>query len=95
MEFDHAIVRFSLFKPGLPQVRGRLGERELSLLGASGKDYPRDVFDVTYSFWSEFISGLAEGRENYTNATTTRVTTSIIEQLYARCRQRAPTKIEA
>jgi predicted dehydrogenase len=82
MEFDRAMVTFSLFKPMLPQVRARQGQNTFHLVDAVAKDYPRQIFDVAYVFWSEFLDGLEHRRENYTNAATTAVTTSIIEQLY-------------
>jgi len=85
MEFDHAVVTFSLFKPMLPQVRARQGRSTFHLVDAVAKDYPRQVFDVAYVFWSEFLNGLEHRRVNYTNAATTAVTTSIIEQLYGAC----------
>jgi len=84
MEFDHAAVTFSLFKPMLPQVRARQGRNAFNLLDAVTKDYPHQVFDVAYVFWSEFLNGLEHRRANYTNAATTAVTTSIIEQLYGK-----------
>jgi predicted dehydrogenase len=82
MEFDHAVVTFSLFKPMLPQVRALQGGSVFHLVDAVAKDYPRQVFDIAYVFWSEFLNGLEHRRANYTNAATTAVTTSIIEQLY-------------
>jgi predicted dehydrogenase len=82
MEFDHAMITFSLFKPTLPQVRARQGRSAFHLVDAVVKDYPREIFDVAYVFWSEFLSGLEHRRANYTNAATTAVTASIIEQLY-------------
>ena len=85
LEFDHAVVTLSLFKPILPQVRTYRGRNVFHLVDAVAKDYPRQVFDVTYVFWSEFLNGLKYRRENYTNATTTAVSTSIIEQLYGSC----------
>jgi predicted dehydrogenase len=85
MEFDHATVTFSLFKPMLPQVRARQGRSAFQLVDAVAKDYPHQIFDVAYVFWSEFLNGLEHRRTNYTNAATTAVTTSIIEQLYAEC----------
>jgi hypothetical protein len=82
MQFDHAVVTFSVFKHLLPQVRAREGRSAFQLVDAVAKDYPRQIFDVAYSFWSEFLNGLEHRRANYTNAATTAVTTSIIEQLY-------------
>jgi predicted dehydrogenase len=82
MEFDNASLRFSLFKPMLPQVRSRHGCGIFQLTDSIANDYPRQAFGVTYAFWSEFLKGLEERRINYTNAATTAVTTSIIEQLY-------------
>jgi predicted dehydrogenase len=82
MEFDHAVVTFSVFKPMLPKVRAPHGGSVFHLVDALAKDYPRQAFDVAYVFWSEFLCGLEHGRANYTNAATTAVTTSIIEQLY-------------
>jgi predicted dehydrogenase len=82
MEFDHAVVTFSVFKPMLPRVRTRQGQRAFHLVDAVEKDYPRQIFDVAYVFWSEFLNGLEHRRTNYTNAATSAVTTSIIEQLY-------------
>jgi predicted dehydrogenase len=82
MEFDRAAVTFSIFKPMLPLVRTRQGQSAFHLVDAVAKDYPRQVFDVAYVFWSEFVNGLEHRRTNYTNAATTAVTTSIIEQLY-------------
>jgi predicted dehydrogenase len=82
MEFDHAVVTFSLFKPMLPQVRARQGRNAFHLVDAVAKDYPRQIFDVAYVFWLEFLNGLEHRCTNYTNAATTAVTTSIIEQLY-------------
>jgi predicted dehydrogenase len=82
MEFDHAVVTFSIFKSMLPHVRTRQGQSAFHLVDAVAKDYPRQVFDVAYVFWSEFLNGLEHRRANYTNAATTAVTTSIVEQLY-------------
>jgi len=82
MEFDHAVVTFSVFKPMLPQVRAHQGRSAFRLFDAVTKDYPRQAYDVMYVFWSEFLKGLEHRCANYTSAATTAVTTSIIEQLY-------------
>jgi len=82
IEFDQACVSFSLFTKKSPTVRAIDRRRSYQLLDSGLADYPRDVFDVMYVFWKDFLAGLDTRRPNYTSARSTVVTTSIMEQLY-------------
>lgn len=82
MEFDAAKLTFSLFKPRLPELRTGKNQRVYQLLDHDLKDYPRQVFDVLYVFWTDFLNGWEAQERNYTNACSTSATASIIEQLY-------------
>jgi predicted dehydrogenase len=82
MRFDNADLSFSLFRKTVPEVRTTGRGHAYQILDHALSDYPHEVFDVLYVFWREFLAGVEASRSNYTNASSTRVTTSIIEQLY-------------
>ncbi len=77
MEFEQAVLTFSLFKKGLPRVRGLHGRGSYQLQDADTADYPRNVFDILHVFWADFLSGIETRRANYTSARATMVTASI------------------
>lgn len=82
MEFDRARLSFSLFNNKPLTLQAIHGQRSYRISDSVFADYPRDVFDVLYVFWTTFLSGLDARRPNYTSARSTVVTASIIEQLY-------------
>jgi predicted dehydrogenase len=45
-------------------------------------DYPRTPFQLLNEHWSRFLDAVRSGRPNYTCASTTAVTSSLIDQLY-------------
>ncbi len=83
MEFDRAVMTFSLFKKKLPTVRhiGRSGAFQLT--DPFTADYPRNIFDVLHLFWTDFLSGVEARAANYTSARASVATASIMEQIYA------------
>lgn len=83
MEFDNAILNFSLFRKTIPAIRGIRSERSYQIVDSLLIDYPNDAYDSMQSFWTDFLTGLDSSQANYTNARSTVATTSIIEQLYA------------
>lgn len=83
LEFDQAVVSFSLFKKAPPKVRALAGSRSYRLLDSTLADYPHSPFDMLHVFWTDFLAGLDARRANYTSARSTAATASIIEQLYA------------
>jgi len=82
MEFDRALLTFSLFKRTPPKVRAFEGQRTFQILDANLADYPRGTFDSLHVFWADFLSGLEARQPNYTSARSSAATASIIEQLY-------------
>lgn len=84
MQFDRAILTFSLFRPMRPEVRVAHGQRAYQLADPLRQDYPRGSFDVNLVFLTDFLSGLERKTPNYTNACATRATALIMEQLYER-----------
>lgn len=82
MEFDNAILNFSLFRKTIPTIRAVGSERSYQIVDSLLIDYPRDAYDAMQLFWTDFLAGLDSLQSNYTNACATIVTTSIIEQLY-------------
>jgi predicted dehydrogenase len=83
MQFDNAILTFSLFRQMLPEVRVTHGQRTYQLIDPMRQDSPSGSFDVNQVFLSDFLNGLETQTPNYTNACATYTTALIMEQLYA------------
>ena len=84
MQFDRAILTFSLFRPMRPEVRVAHGQRTYQLTDPLRQDSPGGAFDVNHVFLTDFLNGLETQTPNYTNACATRATALIMEQLYER-----------
>lgn len=82
MQFDHAVLTFSLFRPMRPEVRVKHGRRTYQLIDPMRQDSPSGSFDVNQVFLTDFLNGLETQTPNYTNACATRATALIIEKLY-------------
>jgi len=82
MQFDHAVLTFSLFRPMPPEVRVKHGKRTYQLIDPIRQDSPCGSFDVNQVFLTDFLNGLETQTPNYTNACATRATALIMEKLY-------------
>ena len=82
MQFDHAVLTFSLFRPMRPEVRVKHGKRTYHLIDPMRQDSPSGSFDVNQVFLTDFLNGLETQTPNYTNACATRATALIMEKLY-------------
>lgn len=80
--FEHADVVIDTFGDGIPHLRTKDADVEVHLTGPEC-DLPRTAYQITHAQWLAFADAVRTGTENYTSASTTRVTTSLVEQLYA------------
>jgi predicted dehydrogenase len=82
MQFDRGILTFSLFRDMKPEVKALNSQRSFRISDAFLNDYPQQQYDVMYVFWRDFMKAVETGKPNYTNLSSSLVTTQIIEQLY-------------
>lgn len=81
-EFDNGAVEFSLFRTTRPQIRSLSEGPRFEITDPLLDDAPRETYEALYCFWRDFVAGLDARTLNYTNARSSAVTTSILEQLY-------------
>jgi predicted dehydrogenase len=81
--FEHADLVFSAWGDGAMRVKPRGGGPAFSI-SAEAMTYPRTSAQAVHAHWSRFLQGLREGEPNETSAGASRLSTSVIEQVYAR-----------
>jgi predicted dehydrogenase len=82
--FEHATLRHAVVEEGDPLWVSPTdgGERRYRLDGEFA-DYPRTNAQQLHEHWSLFLDAVRSGQPNYTNASATALTSSLIGQLYA------------
>jgi len=81
--FEHAELAFAAWGDGAIQVKPRGGGPVLSITTES-MEYPRTSAQSIHAHWSRFLEGLREDKPNETSAAASRLSTSFLEQTYAR-----------
>jgi hypothetical protein len=80
--FEHAILTHDIFGEGALWVAPVFGPARRYKLEGDGPDYPRTAAQVLNAHWCQFLHGVRDGIPNYTSASTTAVTSSLLGQLY-------------
>jgi predicted dehydrogenase len=91
LEFDHAIVSYVLPNQGWALhgdaidmdvlVRPRAGGRSYRLSPGLPDSYPGTKFQMFHEYWSRFLAGVRNRKENLTTATDAYLTTEVIERI--------------
>jgi predicted dehydrogenase len=81
LEFEDATVSFSIFSWEGFQVRTRGGAAYL--LTPHGGIYPLTSHQTFHRHWGDFVDGVRSGVPNQTAAVHSRLTTKLVESLYA------------
>lgn len=83
--FDHATVTYDMVGDGdLWVTAGSDGSSKRMKLQAEGGEYPKTPAQLLHAQWSGFLDAVDAGEPNYTCASETATTSSLIDQLYAR-----------
>ena len=84
LQFEHACLRVSLFDVGAIRVYTRAGIALANLAPLAGQAFVAEPFEAFAQLWTDFIQGWRAKQCNYTHLSSTRMTTRVIEALYAR-----------
>lgn len=80
--FEHALVRVEPFGEAPPEVTPNGSSLSFSL-GGENATFPRSAGQMVRAHWQTFLDGVRSGQPNVTSASNTRVTTALVEALYA------------
>ncbi|MDB4987512.1 MAG: dehydrogenase [Myxococcaceae bacterium] len=80
--FEHASITFGLFGEQAIVVQPRDGSKPFKM-HSELMDYPRTSSQLFHEHWRCFFDAMRSGAANVTSASSSRVTTGAIEQLYA------------
>lgn len=83
LQFEHACLRVSLFDVGPIRVHTRAGTPLATLAPLVGQAFISAPFEAFAQLWIDFIQGWRAKQCNYTHLSSTRMTTRVIESLYA------------
>lgn len=78
--FDHAVINMSVAEPRV-LLRSR-DRRALMSLTDSSTIYPMTGFQTLWEYWRSFLSAVWSKAPNHTSASTSLLTTELIEQIY-------------
>jgi predicted dehydrogenase len=84
LQFKHACLRVSLFNDEAVKVCTLAGMPLAELSPLPGQAFARESFEAFAQLWTDFVQGWQTQQCNYTHLSSCRMTTQLIEALYAR-----------